>query len=284
MTSIINQNWNDYTAEQHGIWDMLYTKLADLLPDRAAPDFMAGLDALDLHKGGIPNLDALSDCLEPLTGWRIVGVPGLISDPEFFELLANRRFPASTFIRRPDQINYIQEPDIFHDIFGHVPMLSNPVFADYMQAYGEGGIKSLKFHALRNLAALYWYTVEFGLIKTPDGLRIYGAGIVSSPAETVFSLESRSPNRIKFSLKRVMQTDYKIDDFQQTYFVIDSYDELFKATAERDFTPIYRTLANKFEYSPEQTLPKDQIIHHGDQAHHRRAASICHGKSRQASP
>lgn len=107
MTSIINQNWTDYTAEQHGIWDMLYTKLADLLPDRAAPDFMAGLDALDLHKGGIPNLDALSDCLEPLTGWRIVGVPGLISDPEFFELPASRRFPASTFIRRPDQINYI---------------------------------------------------------------------------------------------------------------------------------------------------------------------------------
>lgn len=273
MTSIINQNWHEYTPAQHDIWDQLYAKLARLLPGRAAPDFIAGLDALDLHKGGIPDLDALSDCLERLTGWRIVGVPGLISDPEFFRLLANRRFPASTFIRRPDQMNYIQEPDIFHDIFGHVPMLSNPVFADYMQAYGEGGIKSLKFDSLRNLAALYWYTVEFGLIKTPAGLRIYGAGIVSSPAETVFSLESHSPNRINFALKRVMQTDYKIDDFQQTYFVIESYDDLYKATAEKDFTPIYRALANKFAYTPEQILSSDKVIHVGHQAHHRPTAA-----------
>jgi phenylalanine-4-hydroxylase len=176
----IDQGWSDYTADEHAVWDLLYKRQMDVLPGRAAPEFLEGLKALDLGKGGIPEFEAMSDELEALTGWRVVAVPGLVPDEVFFDHLANRRFPAGQFIRKRDELDYLQEPDVFHDVFGHVPMLTNPVFADYMEAYGKGGLRSLDFAALKNLAALYWYTVEFGLIQTDEGLRIYGAGIVSS--------------------------------------------------------------------------------------------------------
>lgn len=261
----IDQGWNDYSAEEHNTWDVLYSRLMDVLPNRAAPEFLDGLKALALDRGGIPNFETMSDELEALTGWRVVAVPGLVPDEVFFEHLANRRFPAGSFIRRPDQLDYIQEPDVFHDVFGHVPMLTNPVFADYMEAYGKGGLRSLKHASLKNLAAVYWYTVEFGLIQTPKGLRIYGAGIVSSPAESRFSLEDASPNRIAFDLQRVMNTDYRIDDFQQSYFVIDSYEELFKATVDTDFAPIYQRLQGKFDLKPEDVRSGDRVIHRGTQ-------------------
>lgn len=263
----IDQGWSEYTAEDHSVWDLLYKRQIDVLPGRAAPEFMDGLKALDLGKGGIPEFEAMSDELESLTGWRVVAVPGLVPDEVFFDHLANRRFPAGQFIRKRDQLDYLQEPDVFHDVFGHVPMLTNPVFADYMEAYGKGGLRSLNYAALKNLAALYWYTVEFGLIRTEEGLRIYGAGIVSSKTESIFALEDPSPNRIGFELERLMQTDYRIDDFQQTYFVIDSYDQLFQATVETDFAPIYERLQGKFDYRPEAVLERDEVITKGTQAY-----------------
>jgi phenylalanine-4-hydroxylase len=263
----IDQGWSNYTDDEHAVWDILYKRQMDVLPGRAAPEFMDGLKALDLGKGGIPEFEAMSDELEALTGWRVVAVPGLVPDEVFFDHLANRRFPAGQFIRKRNELDYLQEPDVFHDVFGHVPMLSNPVFANYMEAYGKGGLRSLNFAALKNLAALYWYTVEFGLIRTDKGLRIYGAGIVSSKTESIFALEDPSPNRVGFNLERLMKTDYRIDDFQQTYFVIDSYEQLFNATVETDFAPIYDRLKGKFDLKPEDVAGKDTVITHGTQAY-----------------
>ncbi len=183
----------------------------------------------------IPRFDELNQILRAATGWTLVGVEGLLPELDFFDHLANRRFPVTWWIRRPEQIDYIAEPDLFHDLFGHVPLLMNPVFADFMQAYGRGGVKAhgIGPEALQNLTRLYWYTVEFGLINTPHGLRIYGAGIVSSKGESLHSLESAAPNRIGFDLARIMQTRYRIDTFQKTYFVIDSFEQLMQATAPR---------------------------------------------------
>ncbi|NRA30078.1 MAG: phenylalanine 4-monooxygenase [Parvularculaceae bacterium] len=266
----IPQDWELYTPEEHATWDKLYARLMDVLPGRADAAFLNGLKALDLGAGGIPNFERMSDELEALTGWRVVAVPGLVPDEVFFDHLANRRFPAGNFIRRPDQLDYIQEPDVFHDVFGHVPMLSNPVFADYMQAYGQGGLKSLDSGCLRNLAALYWYTVEFGLIQSSEGLRIYGAGIVSSPSESRFSLEDASPNRLGFSVERLLRTGYRIDDFQQTYFVIESYEDLLDRTLRTEFDPLYAALrqegqAGSYQYTPADVLDEDHVVTNGTQ-------------------
>jgi len=263
----IDQNWHNYSTEEHNVWDTLFARQLKLLPGRAASDFLDGLKALNLDRGGIPNFEEISDELENLTGWRVVAVPGLVPDEVFFEHLANRRFPAGSFIRKPDQLDYIQEPDVFHDVFGHVPMLTNQVFADYMEAYGKGGLRSLQYDSLKNLAALYWYTVEFGLINTSDGLRIYGAGIVSSNSESIFAIDDPSPNRIGFDLERLMATDYRIDDFQQTYFIIESYEQLFRATVDRDFAPIYERLKGAYHNTPEDILDTDVVFHAGSQAY-----------------
>ena len=189
----------------------------------------------------------------------------MVPDAVFFEHLANRRFPAGQFIRKREQLDYLQEPDIFHDVFGHVPMLTNPIFADYMEAYGKGGMRSLEWDALKNLAALYWYTVEFGLINTDEGLRIYGAGIVSSRTESIFAVENTSPNRIGFDLERVMTTDYRIDDFQQTYFTIDSYQQLFDATVGTDFADLYDKMGGAYKHSPEDIFDTDEQLTVGTQ-------------------
>lgn len=266
----VPQNWDDYSAEEHRLWDQLYARQMKVLPGRAADAFLHGLDRLQLHGAGIPDFRKLNAELSNLTGWTIVAVPGLVPDEVFFEHLANRRFPAGRFIRRPDQLDYISEPDVFHDVFGHAPLLADPVFADYLQAYGAGGLRSIGLHALDNLARLYWYTVEFGLIATPAGMRIYGAGIVSSPAESVFALESASPHRIGFDLERIMRTLYRIDDFQQTYFVIESFEQLFAATAQ-DFAPIYRRLASAGALDVCDLLPADTVLQRGDQSHLARA-------------
>ena len=199
------------------------------------------------------------------TGWQVVAVPGLVPDAVFFDHLANRRFVAGNFIRRADQLDYLQEPDVFHDVFGHVPMLADPVFADYMQAYGKGGLRSLGFDALHKLARLYWYTVEFGLIEEAGALRIYGAGIVSSYGESVFALEDPSPNRIGFDLARVMRTEYRIDDYQQNYFVIPSLDHLLKVTVETDFGPLYATLETLPDIAIADIMATDRVITRGTQ-------------------
>ena len=227
---------------------------------------MRGLDALDLNAGGIPDFEIINPKLQALTGWTVVCVPGLVPDDVFFDHLANRRFVSGQFIRKPDQLDYLQEPDIFHDVFGHVPMLTDPDFAAYMEAYGKGGQRAQSLGMLKNLARLYWYTVEFGLMKEADGLRIYGAGIVSSATESVFCLEDASPNRLGFDLERVMKTLYRIDDFQQVYFVIDSIEEL-KAVTLQDFGPLYERLKGAEDLPIDTILPSDKVFTRGTQAY-----------------
>jgi phenylalanine-4-hydroxylase len=261
----ISQNWDAFTADEHAMWDRLFARQSDMLPGRAADAFLRGIDVLRLEKPGIPDYRELNARLMAATGWQVIAVPGLVPDDVFFDHLANRRFPAGNFIRTPEQLDYLQEPDVFHDVFGHVPMLADPVFADYMVAYGEGGLRSLKFDALKQLARLYWYTVEFGLIREASGLRIYGAGIVSSFAESVFALDSDSPNRIGFDLARVMRTDYRIDDFQQNYFVIDSLDQLLSTTVNTDFAPLYAANAALPPIPIADFLPEDEVITRGTQ-------------------
>jgi phenylalanine-4-hydroxylase len=261
----VAQNWDDYTGDDHAMWDRLFARQSEMLPGRAADAFLRGLDVLKLSKPGIPDYRELNARLMAATGWQVVAVPGLLPDAVFFDHLAHRRFPAGNFIRRPDQMDYLQEPDVFHDVFGHVPMLADPIFADYMAAYGRGGQRSVGLNALDHLARLYWYTVEFGLIQQPDGLRIYGAGIVSSFGESVFALDDDSPNRLGFDLMRVMRTPYRIDDFQQNYFVIDSLDMLLAATVATDFAPIYERLDTLADYSIGEVLPDDVVNQIGDQ-------------------
>ncbi|HEX7741571.1 MAG TPA: phenylalanine 4-monooxygenase, partial [Sphingobium sp.] len=238
----IAQDWDSYSPDEHAMWDRLFDRQAAMLPGRVVSEFVDGLDILRLTKPGIPDFAELSERLMARTGWQVVAVPGLVPDRVFFEHLANRRFVAGRFIRTPEQLDYLEEPDVFHDVFGHVPLLAHPVFADYMQAYGEGGLKADALGSIDHLARLYWYTVEFGLIAQDDGLRLYGAGIVSSHAESIFALDDPSPNRIGFDLKRVMRTKYRIDDYQQTYFVIDSFEDLLALTERADLAPLYAEL------------------------------------------
>ncbi|WP_422056752.1 phenylalanine 4-monooxygenase [Sphingomonas sp.] len=261
----IPQNWNAFTAEEHAVWDTLYERQIKLLPGRASKAFLRGLDLLKLSESGIPNFEDLSERLMKATGWQVVAVPGLVPDDVFFDHMANRRFVAGNFIRRADQLDYLQEPDVFHDVFGHVPLLADPVFADYMEAYGRGGLRALEHGALKQLSRLYWYTVEFGLIEEDDALRIYGAGIVSSHGESRYALDSDSPNRIGFDLKRVMRTEYRIDDFQQNYFVIPSFDELLRVTVETDFAPLYEEILAQPDIAIAAIEPGDRVITLGTQ-------------------
>ena len=263
----IAQDWSHYTVEEHATWDTLFARQSALLPGRASNAYLRGLDVLKLSKPGIPDFAELSERLMKLTGWQVVAVPGLVPDDVFFDHMANRRFVAGNFIRRPDQLDYLQEPDVFHDVFGHVPMLADPVFADYLEAYGKGGQRALGMDALKYLGRLYWYTVEFGLIAEPEGLRIYGSGIVSSFAESRFALDDPSPNRIAFDLPRVMRTEYRIDDFQQNYFVIPSFDELLRLTVETDFAPLYDELKALPDIAVAEILAEDEVITRGTQAY-----------------
>lgn len=268
----IPQNWNAFTREEHAVWDTLFERQIKLLPGRASKAYLHGLDLLKLSDGGIPNFEELSERLMKLTGWQVVAVPGLVPDEVFFDHMANRRFVAGNFIRRPDQLDYLQEPDVFHDVFGHVPMLADPVFADYMEAYGRGGARAMELGALKQLSRLYWYTVEFGLIEEAGDLRIYGSGIVSSFGESRFALDSDSPNRIGFDLKRVMRTEYRIDDFQQNYFVIPSFDELLRATVESDFAPLYAEILAQPDIPIAQIVEGDRVITRGTQEYARSKA------------
>jgi phenylalanine-4-hydroxylase len=257
----VDQDWGAYPPEAHELWRRLHARQAALVPRYACEEFRATLAALD-YGAGIPRLDAINRKLAPATHWELVAVPGLVPDLVFFEHLANRRFPVTVWLREPEEFDYIVEPDIFHDFFGHVPMLFNPVFADYMQAYGRGGIKAHTLGAIEMLARLYWYTVEFGLIATGEGLRTYGAGILSSGGEIRYCIESPKPNRIGFDLLRIMRTRYKIDTFQETYFVIRGFDELFAAT-EPDFAPYYRELRGREPHPASMLLASDRVYHRG---------------------
>ncbi len=249
----VPQDWDAYGDDQHAVWRTLYDRQTAMLPGLACSEFLDGVAKLDLA-AGIPDFAVLSEKLAGLTGWRVVAVPGLVPDAVFFEHLANRRFPAGSFIRGADQLDYLQEPDVFHDVFGHVPMLTDPVFADYMQAYGQGGLRALGLGRLHNLARLYWYTVEFGLLQTREGLRIYGAGIVSSATESRYALQDTRPHRLAFDLQRVMRTPYKIDDVQALYFVVPSLQALLDATVNTDFGPLYQSLEGASDFALPQVV------------------------------
>ena len=257
----VDQDWDAYSAGEHDLWRRLYRRQMGLVPRYASEEFCDTLATLNFGEG-IPRFEAINRMLLPASNWQLVAVPGLLPDLTFFEHLANRRFPVTVWIREPSEFDYIVEPDVFHDFFGHVPMLFNPVFADYMQAYGRGAIKAHALGAIEMLARLYWYTVEFGLIETSRGLRTYGAGILSSGGEISYCVESPEPNRIGFDLLRIMRTKYKIDTFQETYFVITGFEQLFDATAP-DFTPYYEGLKGKEPYSASAVLATDKVYNRG---------------------
>lgn len=289
-TAVVEQPWDSYTPEDHEVWKILYARQQEVLKGRASDEFLRTQREMGMSPDQIPKFQDINKLLMDATGWQLIGVEGLLPELDFFEHLANRRFPVTWWIRRMDQLDYLSEPDLFHDLFGHVPLLMNPVFANYMAAYGRGGVKahgiaeaaraaattvvdgvehfdeakalSLGSDALTNLTRLYWYTVEFGLIRQADGLRIYGSGIVSSKGESIYSLESDAPNRFGFNLERIMRTKYRIDTYQKTYFVIDSYEQLMEATFP-DFTPIYQRLAAEDAIPAGNVLSSDVVFNEG---------------------
>lgn len=253
---VVQQDWNAYTEAEHELWRKLYQRQLALLPGRACQEFIDALEKMDAADG-IPVFEKTSKELFAATGWTIVAVPGLIPELTFFDHLANRRFPVTVWLRKPEEFNYIVEPDVFHDFFGHVPLLFNPVFADYIQRYGQGGLKAMKLGGLDELARLYWYTVEFGLINTPEGVRIYGAGILSSGGEVEYCLTPGTKSRhIRLDIERCLRTLYKIDSYQETYFVIDSFQQLFDGTAP-DFTPLYEKLKTMDVLAANTLLPSE---------------------------
>jgi len=263
-TAVVDQPWGSYAREDHATWATLFERQQQVLVGRACDEFRENQRRFGMTPDAIPKFDDLNRVLRGTTGWEIIGVEGLLPELTFFDHLANRRFPVTWWIRKPEQIDYIAEPDLFHDLFGHVPLLLNPVFADYMEAYGCGGVKAhgLGAEALVNLTRLYWYTVEFGLIKQADGLRIYGSGIVSSKGESIHCLESAAPNRIGFDMPRIMRTRYRIDTYQKTYFVIDSFEQLMNAT-KPDFTPLYAQLATQESVPAGNVLQSDFVYNRG---------------------
>jgi phenylalanine-4-hydroxylase len=270
----IDQGWERYGEAEHALWKRLFERQVRMLPSRACEAFVRGMQALPIGADAIPDFRRLSEVLMRHTGWQVVAVPGLVPDEVFFEHLANRRFPSGNFLRRPEQIDYLSEPDVFHDVFGHVPMLMNPALADYLQAYGVGGLRASRLGMLDKLSRVYWYTVEFGLVEQEGGLRLYGSGIASSFRESVFCLDDASPNRIRFDLERVMRTRYRIDDFQETYFVVRNLEELLEL-ARVDFLPIYDRVRSQAEVEPGAVLDGDAVVHRGSGSYHaqRRAAA-----------
>jgi phenylalanine-4-hydroxylase len=254
----VTQNYGAYRDADQDRWRRLYARQMRLVPGRACPEFLRVIGTL-AYDTGIPHFDEVNERLQRATGWRVVGVPGLLPEQVFFGHLAERRFPVTVWLREESEFDYIVEPDVFHDFFGHVPLLFDPVFADYMQAYGRGGLKADGLSALEYLARLYWYTVEFGLVQSGEGLRIYGAGILSSPGEVEYAVASIEPRRIGFDLRRVMRTRYKIDTFQQTYFVIEDFAQLFRETAP-DFTPLYGEIAGEPPLPANALLPGDRVF------------------------
>ena len=260
----VAQPFAHYSAAEHDRWRRLYRRQMELMPRYAAHEFLDCITRLDAA-AGIPEFARVNQTLAGLTGFKILAVPGLIPDDVFFDHLANRRFPVSWWIREESELDYLEEPDVFHDFFGHVPLLAHPVFADYMEEYGKAGPRAKAMNAIPLLSRLYWYTIEFGLIRTPEGLRVYGAGILSSKGETVYAVDSDKPNRIAFDLERVLSTEFRIDAFQETYFVIDSFEQLFHET-HKPFAPLYERLSGRPPHAPGAVLAGDRIIHRGSGA------------------
>ena len=233
----VEQDWERYTDEEHALYRRLFERQSTLVPRYACPEWIEAIAGLDAA-GEIPRFDVVSAKLKNKTGWEIVAVPGLIPDEAFFTHLAHRRFPVTVWLRKPEEFDYIVEPDVFHDFFGHVPLLFDRVYADHLCEYGKGGLKAMRLDAVKFLARLYWFTIEFGLMQTPSGLKAYGAGLMSSGGELAYCIDDPRPRRLPFDLGRIMRTEYLIDRYQDTYFVIDSFEHLMRETAP-DFTPLY---------------------------------------------
>ena len=260
----VDQPIEVYSADDHDRWRRLFQRQIELIPRYAAKEFLDSLELLDIS-AEIPDLARISRHLARLTGFQLVAVPGLIPDEAFFSHLANRRFPVTWWIREESELDYLEEPDIFHDLFGHIPLLAHPVFADYMVEYGKAGPSAARANAIPLLSRLYWYTIEFGLIRTGGGLRAYGSGILSSHGETIYAIDSPKPNRIGFDLERVLATEFRIDAYQETYFVIDSFEQLFAQT-QRPFAPLYARLEKLKPYPANAVLESDRVIHRGNRA------------------
>ena len=246
----VPQHWDELSDEDHWVWDALFARQQALLHGRAVKEFEESLEVLHLSRPGIPNFDELNEKLGKRTGWQVVAVPGLVPDDVFFEHLANRRFPAGNFIRKANQLDYLEEPDVFHDVFGHVPLLAQPTVADFMQELGFLGRKAMELGQLHRVARLYWYTVEFGLALEDGKPKIYGAGILSSFGESHYSLESAKPHRLAFDLSRVLRTGYRTDAFQQSYFVVDRFDDLLQLVRENDFASLCAELNGSSDIDP----------------------------------
>jgi phenylalanine-4-hydroxylase len=260
---LIEQNWDRYTPQDHKTWGTLYNRQLETLKGKICQEYLDGLKTLHLTPDEVPNYEKMNRYLRAATGWEVLPVPGLIASQPFFSMLANKQFPAGTFIRTPEQLDYLEEPDIFHDVFGHVPLLSNPAYANYMQEYGKGGLLAMDHKGVKYLARLNWYTIEFGLILSGGDFKVYGAGIMSSFGEAKYVMNNASPNVLKFNLERVLRTGYYIDDFQATYFAINSFDALFKECVERPFLPLYADFNQKPQLSPFELLEGDQVLRRG---------------------
>lgn len=264
---IVPQNWEVHTDVEHDTWKKLYNRQREVLQPRACKEYLDGLDALGIVADRIPIFDEVNERLHKLTGWVIVPVPGLIPSRPFFDMLSARQFPVGNFIRKPEEMDYLEEPDVFHDLFGHVPLLTNPVYADYMQEYGRAGDAAMANKGVKYLARLNWWTIEFGLIRTDEGLRIYGAGIASSYGETMYALDDPSPNHLGFDLERVLRTGYYIDDLQATYFVVDSFESLFEEAMETPFVPLYEKYKDMEQLSPFEIYDTDTVLQKGSGAY-----------------
>jgi phenylalanine-4-hydroxylase len=254
---IIDQGWERYGPEDHETWRLLFERQRRTLEGHVCEEYLDGLVALGIGPEGVPDFRRMNERLRRITGWEVVAVPGLIPSRPFFQMLASRRFPAGTFIRSREQLDYLEEPDIFHDVFGHVPLLTNPAYADYMKEYGRIGLDAMAKRGVKFLARLNWYTIEFGLI------RIYGAGIVSSFGEAKYVAGDPSANQLAFDLDRVLRTGYYIDDFQATYFVIDRFEDLFALLKRADFGAMYDRLRGLPAHTPFEILPRDTVIRKG---------------------
>lgn len=260
---VIDQNWGAYTRDEHETWKILFDRQTDILKTRVCEEYLSGLDALGITDESIPDFEKMNARLRKCTGWEVVAVPGLIPSRPFFTMLANRQFPSGNFIRKKEELDYLEEPDVFHDVFGHVPLLTNPAYADYMNAYGKAGDAAMANKGVKFLARLNWYTIEFGLIRKPEGIKIYGAGIASSFGESKYALDDPSPNLLQFDLERVLRTGYYIDDFQSTYFVIDSFEKLFEECIERPFVPLYKQYREMPTHTPFETIGGDHVLRQG---------------------
>ncbi len=260
---IIEQNWGAYSADDHNTWKTLYNRQLETLKGRVCEEYLAGLKTLHLVADTVPDFAQMNKHLRAATGWEVLAVPGLIASKPFFSMLANRQFPAGTFIRTPEQLDYLEEPDIFHDVFGHIPLLSNPAYANYMQEYGRAGLAALEHKGIKFLARLNWYTIEFGLIKNNGEIKAYGAGIMSSYGEAKYLFNDPSANWLQFEIDRVLRTGYYIDDLQASYFTIDSFESLFKQCIERPFIPLYEKFRAMPALTPFEIVEGDTVLRKG---------------------